>query len=91
MGRPIRKRQATTRAEALGSVITDLRLEKGLSGQDVAEKVGTNHGHMTEVELGAANPTFSLLQAIADFHRIRLSRLIGMAEDKYARRPRTKS
>ena len=83
MGRPISKRKADTRERALGAVITDLRLKKDLTSQDVAEKVGCNDGHMNEIETGKQNPTFRVLQAIADFHKMKLSRLLAMAEKKY--------
>jgi transcriptional regulator with XRE-family HTH domain len=87
MGRPP-KRKADTREQALGAVITELRLKKGLSGQAVAEKVGVNESHMNEIETGKQNPTYRVLQAIADLHKIRLSKLIWMAEEKYNRRKR---
>jgi len=88
MGRPVGKRQATTREAAIGAVITELRIKKGLSCQDVAEKVGTHDGNLSEIENGKGNPTYKVLQAIADFHHIRLSRLLAMAEAKYSRRRR---
>ncbi len=88
MGRPIGKRKADTREQALGAVITELRVKKGLTGQDVAEKVGCNDAHMNEIENGKQNPTFRVLQAIADFHKIPLWRLIQAADRKYQRRRR---
>lgn len=90
MGRPIRKRQATTRSASIGAVVTELRLKKGVSYQQVAEKTGTSDRYMQRVETGKANPTIEVLQAVADYHKIRLSRLIAMAEAKYARRKRVK-
>lgn len=90
MGRPI-TRKADTREQALGAVITELRLKKGLTGQDVAAKVGVHDGHMYEIEGGKQNPTYRVLQAIADLHKIRLSKLLWMAEEKYRRHRRPKS
>ncbi len=87
MGRPL-KRKAETREQAIGAVITELRVKKGLTGQDVAHKVGCNEGHMYEIERGQQNPTFRVLQAIADLHKMRLSKLLWMAEEKYSRRRR---
>ena len=87
MGRPL-KRKAETREQAIGAVITELRVKKGLTGQDVAHKVGCNEGHMYEIERGQQNPTFRVLQAIADLHKMRLSKLFWMAEEKYSRRRR---
>lgn len=87
MGRPV-KRKAETREQAIGAVITELRLKKNLTGQDVAAAVGCNDGHMYEIERGQQNPTFRVLQAIADLHKIRLSKMLWMAEEKYRRRRR---
>ncbi len=63
-------------------------MKKRLTGQDVAEKVGINEAHMNEIENGKQNPTFRVLQAIADFHKIPLWRLIQAADRKYQRRQR---
>jgi transcriptional regulator with XRE-family HTH domain len=84
MGRPV-KRKAETREQALGAVITELRLKKGLTGLVVSEKVGVNESHMNEIENGKQNPTYKVLQAIADLHGIKLSKLFAMAEKKYER------
>ena len=89
MGRPV-KRKAETREQALGAVITELRLKKGLSGQAVAHKVGCNEGHMYEIESGKQNPTFRVLQAIADLHRVSLSKMLRMAEEKFNKYKRRK-
>jgi transcriptional regulator with XRE-family HTH domain len=88
MGRPITARKADTREQALGTVITELRVKKGLSGQIVAEKVGCNESHMNEIETGKQNPTFRVLQAIADFHKIPLWKMLQTADRKYQRRRR---
>ena len=88
MGRPL-KRKAETREQAIGAVITELRVKKTLSGQAVAEKVGVNESHMYEIETGKQNPTYRVLQAIADLHKIRLSKLLWMAEEKYKRAKRS--
>ena len=82
MGRPL-KRTSETREKAIGAVITELRVKRGLTGQDVAHKVGCNESHMYEIEAGKQNPTYKVLQAIADLHGIKLSKLFAMAEKKY--------
>ena len=43
---------------------------------------------MNEIENGKQNPTYRVLQAIADLHRIKLSQLIALAEKKYEKRRR---
>jgi transcriptional regulator with XRE-family HTH domain len=90
MGRAVLplKRKANTPLEALGAVITELRVKKGMSYQDVSERVGCDDSYLNKVEHGRKNPTVKLLQAIADFHKIKLSRLISLAERKYAKRRR---
>ena len=88
MGRPP-KRKADTRERALGAVLTELRLKRNLSGQYVAEKVGVNESHMNEIENGKQNPTYRVLQAIADLHKIRLSKVLWLAEEKYRRAKRS--
>jgi len=88
MARPIGKRKIDTPEQALGAVITDLRLKKGISYQLVAEKVGCNDTYLHRVETGKTNPSFRLLTAIADYHGMRLSRLLRMGEDRYQRRQR---
>jgi transcriptional regulator with XRE-family HTH domain len=83
---PVRK--TDTREQALGTVITELRLKRELTGLEVAEKVGIDESYMNEIENGKQNPTLKLLQAIADYHHIKLSRMLALAEQKYQRRRR---
>ena len=89
MARPISKRKSDTPEQALGAVITELRIKKGLSYQEVAAKVGCNDTYLHRVETGKTNPSFGLLKAIADFHKIRLSRVLWMAEEKYRKGKRS--
>jgi len=93
MGRPIERRHATTRAGALGAVVTELRLKKvNLGYKEAAEKMGIDDSYLQRLEAGKANPTMDILQAVADFYKVRLSRIIAMAEARYAsaRRKRAK-
>jgi transcriptional regulator with XRE-family HTH domain len=87
MGRPVAqlKRKTDTREAAFGAVITELRVKKGLGYEDVAHKVGCNPGYMSDIERGKKNPTMKVIQAIADTHGLKLSKLIAMAERKYER------
>ncbi len=41
---------------------------------------------MYEIEMGKQNPIYKVLQAIADLHGIKLSKLFLMAEKKYEKR-----
>jgi transcriptional regulator with XRE-family HTH domain len=89
VGRPVSgklARKADTTGEALGAVITELRVKKGLGYEDVAHKVGCSPSYMNGIEHGKHNPTLKVLQAIADIHDIKMSRLFALAEKKYSRR-----
>jgi ribosome-binding protein aMBF1 (putative translation factor) len=87
MGRPVAplKRKTDTREAALGAVITELRVKKGLGYEVVAHKVGCNPSYMSDIERGKQNPTIKVVQAIADVHDIKLSKMFAMAEKKYER------
>lgn len=87
MGRPVAqlKRKTDTREAAFGAVITELRVKKGWGYEEVAHKVGCNPGYMSDIERGQKNPSLRIVQAIADFHGIKLSKLFALAEKKYER------
>ncbi|HEX3584611.1 MAG TPA: helix-turn-helix transcriptional regulator [Candidatus Angelobacter sp.] len=87
MGRPVAplKRKTDTREAALGAVITELRVKKGWGYEEVAHRVGCNPGYMSDIERGKKNPSIKIVQAIADVHGIKLSKLFAMAERKYER------
>jgi transcriptional regulator with XRE-family HTH domain len=93
MGRPVAqlKRKTDTREAALGAVITELRVKKGLGYEEVAHKVGCNPGYMSDIERGKKNPTMKIVQAIADVHGLKLSKMIAMAEKKYERGRRSRA
>ncbi|HET9165663.1 MAG TPA: helix-turn-helix transcriptional regulator [Candidatus Angelobacter sp.] len=79
------KRKADTREAAFGAVITELRVKKGLGYEEIAHKVGCNPGYMSDIERGRKNPSMKIIQAIADVHEIKLSKLFAMAEKMYER------
>ncbi len=87
MGRPVAplKRKTDTREAAFGAVITELRVKRGLGYEEIAHKVGCNPGYMSDIERGRKNPSMKIIQAIADVHDIKLSKLFAMAERKYER------
>jgi transcriptional regulator with XRE-family HTH domain len=87
MGRPISplQRKTNTPEEALGAVITDLRIKRKLSYQEVAAIAGCSDSHMNKIEHGTENPTLKTLRSIADFHRIKLSKMFSLAERKHDR------
>jgi transcriptional regulator with XRE-family HTH domain len=74
------KRKCDTPERAFGAVITELRIKQGLSIAHVAHQVGCNPGYKSEMEHGKRNPTFKVLKAIPDVHKIKLSQMIARAE-----------
>ncbi|MBZ5507374.1 MAG: helix-turn-helix domain-containing protein [Acidobacteriia bacterium] len=85
------KRKYDTPERAFGAVITELRLKQGLSSATVAHQVGCNPGYMSEMEHGKRNPTFKVLKAIADVHKIKLSVIMARAERKHENCKKKKS
>jgi len=88
VGRPVSGnlvRKTDTREAALGAVITELRVKQGWGYEYVAHKVGCNPSYMNGIERGKHNPTIKVVQAIADVHHIKLSKMFAIAEKKYER------
>lgn len=87
VGRPISslERECDTPKQALGAVITELRTRRGWGYEHVAHRVGCSPGYMNAIEHGKQNPTFDVLQAIADLHGLKLSRLLALGERKHER------
>ncbi len=85
------KRKCDNRKEALGAVITELRLQKRLSYHDVCSEIDCAPSYMNGIEHGRQNPALEILQAIADFHKVKLSLIIARAERKHENCPKKKS
>jgi transcriptional regulator with XRE-family HTH domain len=85
LSRPIAslERKCGTPEEALGAVITELRVRRKWSYQHVAGKVGCDESYMNGIEHGKRNPSFRMLQAIAHLHELKLSQLLAMGERKH--------
>ena len=75
-----RARLNRTLAQALGTVITQLRVEKQWSQEELAHRVGYDQGYIRRLERGTANPSIQLLYNLADALSVRLSGLIERAE-----------
>jgi transcriptional regulator with XRE-family HTH domain len=86
MGRQIgtnTKRTHTTPEEAIGAVITDLRLRRRWSQMETAEKLGYSGHYINEVELGRRSPTHGMLAETAALFGLRPSQLLARAEQLY--------
>jgi transcriptional regulator with XRE-family HTH domain len=85
VARPINdklKRQTRTLAEALGFVITSLRVKRAWSQTELARRSGFEISSISRVERGKANPTMALVIVMADTFGLRPSQLLARAEQK---------
>jgi transcriptional regulator with XRE-family HTH domain len=63
---------------SLGRRITDLRLTKGQSLQEVADAVGVSKAHIWELEKGRAdNPSMALVERLADHFGVSIGFLVS--------------
>jgi transcriptional regulator with XRE-family HTH domain len=77
------ERKHSTPDEALGAVITSLRVQKNWSHAEMGERVGYSDKHLNAVELGYKSPTHRLLVATAQLFHLRPSQLLARAERLY--------
>lgn len=63
---------------AIGVRMKELRLKKGLSLQDVADKSGASKAHIWDLETGRSkNPTMELVIALAKCFGVSVADLVG--------------
>jgi transcriptional regulator with XRE-family HTH domain len=77
------ERKLDTPDQALGAVITQLRLSRQWSHSEMADRVGYSERHLTAIEIGKASPTHRVIVAIAQVFGLRGSQLLARAERKY--------
>jgi DNA-binding XRE family transcriptional regulator len=76
-----KRRRSGTPRELFGLAITELRVRRGESQEDVAARVGCKEYHLRNIEQGKKNLTFDLMYAIVDyFNMLPLSRFWSFAE-----------
>jgi DNA-binding XRE family transcriptional regulator len=75
-----RPRLNKTLTQALGTTVTNLRVSKGWTQDELAYRTGYDTGYVRRVERGTANPSFQLLYNISDVFALPLSVLIARAE-----------
>ncbi|MBB5441043.1 transcriptional regulator with XRE-family HTH domain [Pedobacter sp. AK017] len=63
---------------AIGKRIRTIRLQKGLTMEQVSANAGIEYRQVSDVELGKTNPTISTLYAIASALEVKLSALIEL-------------
>jgi DNA-binding XRE family transcriptional regulator len=76
------KRQTRTLGQALGFVVTRLRVKEKWSQGELARKSGFEITTINRLEQGKANPTMALVIAMADSFGLRPSDLLSRAERK---------
>ncbi len=78
-----RKRKAETMAQAIGAVVTQLRVERDWSQAELAVRSGYGRPWISQLENGKVNPTLELVIAFADTFELTLSQFFARAERKH--------
>lgn len=60
----------------VGANIRRLRLERGLSQEEVAHRVGVVSSYFGQIERGLRNPTIAVVGRVADVLQVPLTRLV---------------
>ena len=66
---------------ALGQAIQERRIRLRLSQKELAEEAGIDRAYISNIEQAKRNPSFGALVSLAAGLRIKLSKLIGKAEE----------
>ena len=80
------RRKAETLGQAIGTVVTQLRLERGWSQKDVGIKAGYSESWTNQLENGKINPSLEMVIAFADTFKLTLSQFFARAERKHLKR-----
>lgn len=72
---------------ALGKAIREFRQERGMTQEALAQEAGVTVGHMSMIERGHANPTWSTVKAIADALGRRMVDLVRRESEIKAQEP----
>jgi transcriptional regulator with XRE-family HTH domain len=73
------------------SVIRTLRLKRGLTAEQLAEKAGLTRVTVTKIESGEGNPTLDTIRALSSVFNLSSSELIRLAEVDQCEVPEIKS
>ena len=61
-------------------IVKQLRLERGWSQQEVAERVGLNKMTISQYENGKRKPSFEMIEALAEVFHVDLNYLLGFTD-----------
>ena len=77
---------------SLGSRLKDLRLNKGVSLQVVADAIGASKPHVWELERGTSkNPSLELVKKLANYFGVSVDYLAGIDGDDVGSSPEIKA
>lgn len=62
-------------------IILDLRKERGISQQQVAEAIGISQSTIAKIEIGRNEATASTIRKLADFFGVSSDYILGLSED----------
>jgi transcriptional regulator with XRE-family HTH domain len=79
------RRKATTTEQSFGAVVTQLRIQKGLSQAALAEKLGYSISYISKLERGHMNPTLRTVFDLADSLGIEPDVLIRKVKHCYSK------
>ena len=65
---------------AFGRVVRELRLEQGLSQEELGNRTGLHRNHVGQVERGELSPTLTSVDVLAETLGLPASELIARAE-----------
>ncbi len=74
------KRETKTLGQAIGAVVTKLRLEKKWSQVDLAIRSGYTSGWVSKLERGNVSPKLELIVSLADTFDLKLSQFFARVE-----------
>lgn len=61
----------------IGERLKDLRTQKGLSQAELAKKLNLSKSTISMIEVGSRNPSYEVLEMIADFFNVDMAYLLG--------------
>ena len=76
------KRRPKTLAQALGEVVTELRLKRNWTQEQLGEKTGYSHTQMGNIETNRQTPRYRLIVSLSQAFGMRPSTLIARAEKR---------
>ena len=75
-----KKRETRNLREAVGALLTELRIEKGWSIRELSHRMKHTTNTITNVEMARKSPTLTTLEVFARVYSMKVSSLIRTAE-----------